>query len=106
MNTNTKLNKISPSIAMAAALLVASTQVTAEVSKESVLATAMDTCKTAAINKYGEKAIKSVESRVKWNKGLNGAEVKMKIRKKSTFAQTVLMYRRIRWLVSVLYSLA
>lgn len=83
MNTNTKLNKISTSIALAAALLVASTQVTAEVSKESVLATAMDTCKTAAINRYGEKAVKSVESRVKWNKGLNGAEVKMKIRKKA-----------------------
>ena len=83
MTINTSLNKFASTIVLATALLVTSVGVSAESTKETILTSAAETCETAAINKYGDKSVKSIEPRIRWNKGLNGAEVKMKIRKKA-----------------------
>lgn len=56
-------------------------------SKSAVLDEAVALCESAAINRYGDNAVKSISDKVKWSKSLSGATVKMKIKKKAKRAQ-------------------
>lgn len=81
---NTKgINQFLLSAIAGSMIILASSTANAAMTKDEILASAVASCESAAANKYGDKAVKSTSSRVKWSKGLNGAEVKMKIKRKA-----------------------
>lgn len=85
MKTNRHFRKVLVSAALG---LVISTQVQAQtLSKEEVMANAMDLCQQAAQKRYGDDSVKALGRKAKWSKGLNGASVKMKIKPKSKKAR-------------------
>lgn len=61
--------------------LTISTSIQAQtLSREEVIASAMELCQQAAQKRYGDGSVKSVGRKAKWSKGLNGAAVMMKIK--------------------------
>jgi hypothetical protein len=53
-----------------------------DLSKDEAREQASNVCQIQAQQRYGEKSVKSTSSKVKWNRDLNGASVKMKIKPK------------------------
>lgn len=83
MKNTKKINQLLLTTLAGSMIVLASTTVNAAMTKEQILASAVASCESAATNKYGENAIESTSDRVKWSKGLKGAEVKMKIKRKA-----------------------
>ena len=69
--------------AMMTAMLAAPALAQTDSEKQQVSAQAIEICQTTAEQRYGEKSVRKIADKAKWSKGLNGAEVKMKIKPKS-----------------------
>lgn len=83
MDTVTKIKKLTITLATISILSMTTAAAHANAVKQSILETAIEVCELAAQNKYGEKSVKSISPKVRWSKGLNGADVRMKIKKKA-----------------------
>ena len=80
------MNKFMKPLLIACLLnVIASSAVLAQtnLTKSEVKAQTIEACQTEAKRRYGEDSIKFISTKVKWNSGMGGALVKMKLKPQS-----------------------